>query len=437
MKKVIGILALLALTGNIASAELLKNMKWTGGAEIKNATGQKSVAVTKADWSNTFSRFTLGANFDLNEDINAQVTAVKSDYRKYGSDNGQTVDGITANVLFTEAYVNLKNVLYINHKIGRQYYGKAGDMVIYYGPAFGANNGVANFSVSAIDGWYGEWMKNKWTVTGLAAKVAENSATNPADVNLYGVTGKYDHSEEVKGSAYFYQKDNRDDGALYRHDILQVAGAKAEGKFEGIGYGVEYAMNMGKDKQHAGTVGDPVVDYKGTALKVNLDYGVDAKEFGKFEFMGEYAMGSGDELNSANGADADKSEQGEFQAISPNYQPGMIFGTYGVGQTMNGIGNLTVMKAGVKYMPKQMEKLSVGAKYFIFNPTEKVPGVNGYDTYGNELDLCAHWKHSENVGLKLSYAMFMPEKDYVVNYKGAGASDATETLLGFDVMLKF
>lgn len=415
MKKVIGILALLALTGNIASAELLKNMKWTGGAEIKNATGQKSVVAGKADWSNTFSRFTLGANFDLNDDINAQVTAVKSDFRKYGDAAGsQSVDNITANVLFTEAYVGLKNVLYINHKIGRQYYGKAGDMVIYYGPTFGANNGVANFSVSAIDGWYGEWMKNKWTVTGLAAKRNENSTTNPKDVNLYGVTGKYDYSEEVKGSAYFYQSDDRND-ATFRHDILQVAGVKAEGKFEGIGYGVEYAMNTGKDKQ----VATPI-DYKGTALKVNLDYALDAKEIGKFHFMGEYGMGSGDETGSAD-------ENGEFQGISQNYQPGMIFGTYGVGQTMNGIGNLTVMNAGVKYMPKQIEKLSFGAKYFTFAPTEEPVG---YDTYGNELDLCAHWMHSENVGLKASYAMFMPEKDFA-------GKDTTETLMGFDVMLKF
>lgn len=416
MKKVIGILALLALTGNIASAELLKNMKWTGGAEIKNATGQKSVVGTKADWSNTFSRFTLGANFDLNEDINAQVTAVKSDFRNYGT-NAQNVDNITGNVFFTEAYVSLKNVLWLNHKFGRQYYGNAGDMVIYYGPGFGANNGVANFSVSALDGWYGEWNKGKWTVTGLAAKLDENSTTNPQDVNLYGATGKFDYSAEVKGSAYFYQKDSRDDVAApaYQHDTLQVAGVKAEGVFEGIGYGVEYAMNMGKNKQLA-----TAADYVGTALKANLSYGLDLNKFGKFEFMGEYGMGSGDETGSTD-------ENGEFQAISHNYLPGMIFGTYGVGQTMNGIGNLTVMNAGVKYMPKQIEKLTVGAKFFTFAPTEEPVG---YDAYGTELNLCAGWKHSENVGLKASYAMFMPEKDFA-------GKDTTETLMGFDVMLKF
>jgi hypothetical protein len=416
MKKVIGILALLVFAGNIASAELLKNMKYNGSIEIKNATGQKSVVGTKADWSNTFSRFTLGTNFDLNDDINAQVTAVKGDFRKYGT-GAQNVDAITASVIFSEAYVNLKNVLYVNHKIGRQYYGKPGDIVIYYGPGFGANNGVANFSVSAIDGWYGEWMKNKWTVTGLAGKVNELSTTNPQDINLYGVTGKYAHSDEIMASAYVYQQDSRNDlvAPAYQHNTLDVAGAKVEGKFEGIGYGVEYAMNFGKDKQLA-----TPADYVGTALKVNLDYALDAKEFGKFDFMGEYAAGSGDETGSTD-------ENGEFQSIANNYQPGMIFGTYGVGQTMNGIGNLTTMNVGVKYMPKQIEKLTVGAKYFIFNPTEE---PTAYDTYGSELDLHAKWMHSENVGLKASYAMFMPEKDFA-------GKDTTETLMGFDVMLKF
>ena len=425
MKKVIGILALLVFAGNIASAELLKNMKYNGSMEIKNVTGQKSVAVGKADFSNTNTRLMMGANFDLSDEINAQVTAIKSDYRYYGDDStGQNVDALTASIRFAEAYVSLKNVLGLNHKFGKQFYGKAGDIVIYYGPAFGGNNTVANFNVSAIDGWYADWNKGKWTVTGLAGKVDELSTTNPQDINLYGVTGKFDYSEIVKATVYGYQADSRNDlvAPAYQHNTLNVFGVKAEGKYMGVGYGAEYAMNMGKNKQLA-----VAEDYVGNALKVNADYALDLEKIGKFEFMGEFAMGSGDES-------ATDDEEGEFQAVSHNYLPGMIFGTYGVGQTMNGIGNLTTMNAGVKYMPKQIEKLSIGAKFFTFAPTEEPVG---YDTYGSELNVCANWKHSENIGLKLSYGMFMPDEDYVVAYKGAGASDATETLMGLDLTLKF
>ncbi len=415
MKKVIGIVALLVFAGNIASAELLKNVKYNGSMEIKNVTGQKSVVAGKADFSNTNTRAMLGVNFDLSDEINAQVTAIKSDYRYYGDDStGQNVDALTANIRFAEAYVSLKNVLGLNHKFGKQFYGKAGDMVIYYGPSFGGNNAVANFNVSAIDGWYADWNQGKWTVTGLAGKVDELSTTNPQDINLYGVTGKYDYSEIVKASAYGYQKDSRNDtvGTMYQHDTLNVFGVKAEGKFMGVGYGAEYAMNNGKNKQ-AGT------KYTGSALKANADYALDLNAIGKFEFMGEFAMGSGDKTS------ASKDE--EFQAINQNYQPGMIFGTYGVGQTMNGIGNLTTMNVGAKYMPKQIEKLSFGAKFFTFAPTEE---PTTYDTYGSELDLCANWKHSENIGLKASYAMFMPEKNFA-------GKDTTETLMGLDLTLKF
>ena len=182
MKKVIGMFAVLAFAGNMASAELLKNVKYNGSLDVKNVTGQKSVVAAKSDFSNTTTRAMLGVNFDLNEDINAQVTAVKTDYRKYGSDNGQTIDNITANVTFAEAYVGLKNVLYLNHKFGRQFYGNAGDIVIYYGPTFAGNNNVANYSVSALDGWYGDWAKGKWAVTGLMAKVNELSANTPSRI---------------------------------------------------------------------------------------------------------------------------------------------------------------------------------------------------------------------------------------------------------------
>jgi len=412
MKKVIGMLAVLAFAGNLASAELLKNVKYNGSLEVKSVTGQKSVVAGKADYSNTNTNLMLGVNFDLNDDINAQVTAVKNDYRNYGT-AGQTVDGITASTLFAEAYVGLKNVLYLNHKFGRQFYGNAGDIVIYYGPTFSGANNVANFSVTSLDGWTADWSKGKWAVTGLAAKLNENSTTNPKDVNLYGVTGKYDYSEIVKASAYAYQKDDRSN-ATYDHNTLNVFGVKAMGKYMGVGYGAEYAMNAGKNKQAASTP-----KYTGSALKVNADYSLDLKAAGKFDFMGEFAMGSGDKTS------ANKNE--EFQGINQNYQPGLIFGTYGVGQTMNGLGNLTVMNLGANYMPKQIEKLSVGAKFFTFAPTE-APAA--YDTYGNELDLCANWKHSENVGLKASYAMFMPEKKFA-------GKDTTETLMTLGLNLKF
>ncbi len=412
MKKVIGMLAVLAFGSSMASAELLKNLKYDGSLEVNSVTGQKSLTPGKSDFSNINSRLMLGLNFDLNEDLNAQVTAVKSDYRYYGT-NSQTVNDLENNITFAEAYVNMKNVLWINHKVGRQFYGKAGDIVIYYGPSYQNTGAIANYTVSSLDGWYGEWNKDKWMVTGLAGKVSENSLISPLDKNLYGVTGSYAFSEIVKPAVYIYQSDDR---SLGKHDTLDVIGVKAEGKYEGVGYKAEYAMDAGKNK-------NTMVKYTGSALKVNADYGLDLKAAGKFNFMGEFAMGSGDK------ASATKNEG--FTAISGNYLPGMIYGAYGVGAT-NGLNNLTTFNVGANYTPKQVEKLTVCAKFFNFAYTEKTATTAtpaGATAIGNELDLGATWKHSENVSIKASYAMFSPNKKFM--------DHSAETLMGLNLNLKF
>jgi len=75
----------------------------------------------------------------------------------------------------------------------------------------------------------------------------------------------------------------------------------------------------------------------------------------------------------------------------------------------------------------------VGAKYFHFAPTEE---PTTYDVYGNELDLCANWKHSENVGVKAYYAMFMPDSDYAATVTAPDSDDAT-SVLGAAFTVKF
>lgn len=408
MKKVIGMLVVVAFASSMAGAELLKNLKYSGTMDVKATSGDHSVTATKASFSNVNSRISLGMNFDLNDEINAQVTAEKTDYRNYGTAS-QSVDGLTASIFFSEAYINLKNVFGVNHKIGKQFYGKPGDIVIYVGPSYGPVGALANFSVSSLDGWYGEWKKDKLTVAALAAKVSENSATTPMDKDLYGVTAGYDFSEIVKPAVYVYQ--SMDKAVLGLTDTLMVVGAKAEGKYQGFGYGAEFAMNSGKDKP-------ATQKYQGSAIKVNVDYALDAKEIGKFDFMGEYAMGSGDKAGAA------KNEG--FQAISSNYLPGLIFGVNGVGAATSGLTNLTTFNVGAKFMPKQIEKLSVGAKFYNFAYTEKV-GLA--DAIGTELDFCAGWKHSENVGLHATYAMFTPDKKF--------ADKDAETMFGLNLAVKF
>lgn len=410
MKKVIGILAVVAFAANMASAELLKNAKYSGSLEVKSVTLNNTTfdADAKMNHSETAPRVTVGVNFDLNDDVNAQITAVKFD-NQYGkvATAGQTIDNVTASVMFSEAYVNLKNLFGINHRLGRQYYGNAGDMVIYYGPS---TNEVSAFSVSALDAWYGEWKQDKWTVSALMGKVTENSVTQMTDKDVYGVTAAYDYSEIVKPAVYVYQLDDRTAG-INLGNKPNVAGVKVNGKYQGVGYGAEFAMNSGDFAS-----GATREDYTGTALKANVDYTLEAKEAGKFAFMGEFVTASGDKGTTV------KNEG--FTAINSNYVPGLVFG--GVRGNV-GVTNLTTFNVGVNWTPKQLEKLTLGAKYYSLAYTEKVGTV---DTIGNELDFTAMWKHSDNVGARATYAMLTPDSKY------SAVTDA-ETLMGLDLVVKF
>lgn len=432
MNKVMGIIALLALTGNIASAELLKNFKYDGKIEVnayQSSNQDWNSNVADGKYNDVDTRVQLNMGFDLNEDVNAVVSIVKND-RQYGngSQNATGATGILDLIKFEQAYLNLKGVLGFDHKLGRQYYGNEGSMVIYYGPT-GMPYQVS-LPVSAIDGYTGWYKTGKWDIHGILAKVNNvNDTAAPItadqDVDVFGVNAKYDLREEAKLGAYVYQKNTQAGSIAGPNDHLQVIGVTAEGKVSGIEYGAEFAKNMGRTNE--AITGNSMIpnnttgDYAGYAFKANAKYGIDLA--GKLDFMGEFAMGSGDD-------DLTNDEDASFQAINSDYRPGLMFGYYG----MNGLSNLTTWNVGAMWAPSKVEKLTLGAKFYNFSPTE-APAA--YDTIGNELDLCANWKHSENVGLKAYFAYFMPNSDYAVAQNGAGAKDDAETLLGAAFTVKF
>ncbi|MCM2267691.1 MAG: alginate export family protein [Elusimicrobiales bacterium] len=404
MKKVIGILALVALTGNIASAELLKNFKYNGsieaqGALVNNANDFNKDAGDKFGEVN--NRVMVNASFDLNNDVSANVTATKCN--RQAGDPAEKANTLIDQVQFEEAYLNLKGVFGVDHKIGRQYYGNDGDIVAYFGPANWYTRYLNAFNV-AIDGWYADWKKDKWTATAMIAKFDEDTTaatiTNVTpngnnDQDIYALTVAYDYSEIVKPSLYYY---NGKDYSAAKVDDTQVLGVKANGKYMGMEYGAEYAMNMGMNRNLTSTTNK---EYKGSAMKFNAAYGLDL--MGKLNVMGEYAMGTGDKNTTDS---SDKS----FQDINANYRPGLIAGGFGVnagGFNPTGLQNLTTWNIGAKWNPSKIEKLELCAKYYDFSFTEKVGTV---DHVGTEADLVATWNHSENVAFKAGLAMFMPDK---------------------------
>ncbi|HBE88593.1 MAG TPA: hypothetical protein DDW67_05570 [Elusimicrobia bacterium] len=406
MKKLIAILALLALTGNIASAELLKNFKYDGIIDV-NAYSSKNNSDANDDADDTTSqvdtRLQVNMAFDLNDDVDAVVSAVKND-RQYGegSQNGTGATGVLDLVKFEQAYLNLKGVFGLDHKLGRQYYGEEGDLVVYLGPTNWPYQPA--LPVSALDAWTGWYTNDKWNIHAVAGKITESAAGNPdLDQDLTGIVAKYMLNDNMSLGAYYYTDKTY---SAVSDTVLKVAGAKVMGKLAGFNYYGEYAKNMGQNGNTA--------KYEGSALLAKADYGMDIA--GKLTFMGEFAMGSGDD----NSTDT-KTEQ--FVDINSDYRPGIFWGGF---NGMNGLTDtglaavnvtgLTTWNIGAKWMPDFQEKLSLSAKYIFLAPTEdKLDGASiGYDEMGTELDLCATWQHSENVKIKAYYAYFMPEKNYVV-----------------------
>lgn len=456
MKKLTATLALLVFAGNIASAELLKNFKWDGKILV-NAYSTKNDTDLNSDAKDTTSdvdtRVELNAGFNLTEDVDAVVSAVKAD-QQYGRVAGQSVaNGTINNFFFEQAYLDLKGILGIDHKVGRQYYGEAGDLVVRFGPSKSFFNTTAGVTVgnelnfAGVDGWTGWYKNDKLSVHGVAAKITANSvAAANTDTDLTGVVGRYGLMELLNIGAYVYEAKKYNDaspvtGASNADSVLNVIGVKADGKFSplNLSYYGELAKNYGHDHTAGVAAGHKNSKLSGTGFLAGAKMDMDL--VGKWTFSGEMAMGTGDkDANTTTNAADDNKTNKAFTDISSDYRPGIIFG--GV-KGMNGIGNLTTWNLGAKWNTPMFEQLTLGGKLYHFGLTEKMTktaGGNNYkkETYGNELDLTAKWQHNENVGLTAYYAAFIVDSDAAkYDMTSLTAKDDMITTLGLALNVKF
>lgn len=435
MKKLIAILALIALTGNIASAELLKNFKYDGKIEVNTyqVRNMDYSDAAKDKENDTNTRVQLNAGFDLNDDVDAVVSAVKSN-RQYGNaaagaSTAEHANTVLNNFFFEQAYLNLKGVLGMDHKLGRQYYGNEGDLMIYYGPQgmpynYGtfATNGLG---VVGLDGWSSGYSWDNLHMGFLLATDENDTGTAPdADKDIFGVTAKYDMSDDMKLGGYVYQYTSQANDVAGPNDVLRAIGVKANGMFSGFKYHAELAKNMGTNNRNVYNLGGKTSnDYTGMGFLANASYEMDMS--GKLVLMGEFASGSGDDNTAAT-----DDESSIFYAINSDYRPGIIWGGNFISGAQGGAGisNLTTWNVGAMWTPESQEKLTLKAKLYSFAPTEDT-GLT-YDAYGTEFDLCANWQHSENVGVKAYYAMFMPDKEYVdIRNDATNDGDGTDDIL--------
>ncbi len=195
----------------------------------------------------------------------------------------------------------------LDHKIGRQHYGKAGYLIIYfapntwpYPPYFDVN------SVPALDACTGWYKAGKLDVHGVAGKPYNNNQPD-YDEDLTGLAANYTLFDALRPGAYMYELKQTTAPAANRP--LDVAGVKANGSFMGFEYSAEFAKNYG----HSSTA-----NYTGSALKANLKRGL-AGSMGNFMQATYRAQEAG--VKAGTFHQAAKSEAGPGAPARPRGRP--------------------------------------------------------------------------------------------------------------------
>ncbi|MDD4166498.1 MAG: hypothetical protein PHN29_05705 [Endomicrobiaceae bacterium] len=263
MKKFLMMLIAVALfVPAMASAQI----NWYGQLDIMGSMERWNSSTNFADqYSYTDSRLFVGANFDLEENIEANVALM---YMGSWGDNylaGQQIDnnsdtGLLSKTVLAEANIVFKNLFdndRLTLKVGKFYYGEKGDAIFYVGLRDMSKWGYAysNYSWNSaynggMDGaqlTYDDQEKVK--VDLVYSKLSnENGLVNGDKVNVIIINGKYKVNDNICVRGYLYDTETDDDLILgntgYRNETI---GIKPEVKFGALTASGEIAQQYYSD----------------------------------------------------------------------------------------------------------------------------------------------------------------------------------------------
>ncbi|MFA6317655.1 MAG: hypothetical protein WC943_09560 [Elusimicrobiota bacterium] len=406
MKKLLGsVLAIAMLVQpGVASAELLKNFKLSGNVDMQSQASRNVLDfVTRQDpkmndasgtlegaerptfndrMNDAQFRVIVNMDWDILDDVHAKVTLGKND-RAWGTNGGTAMSGLYAtqtakqtvgvgggtNVLgqlFVEqAYVKIDKVFgHVDATVGRQYFGEAGDVIIYFGP-----RNVYGQPVNALDAVradiYGLPYVNITGIAGKAVGSALYSATNnsgsAADQDVRGFNMQLKDVENIGAEFFLYNRLTHARGALGftgddispqtntgRNDYLTVYGLRGKVNFGGFTAKMLFAKNNGANRARTTYSWDknqdgiyqanldakanptsaselyltPSSSYSGWAWTIDAEFKAEIEDIASFTPWMHFAMGTG--RNSL----ADAKNQG-FMSINSDYSPGTIYGRFG------------------------------------------------------------------------------------------------------------
>jgi hypothetical protein len=457
-KKLLGSTLALGMffSGSSASAvELFKNLKLGGQMDWQaisahNVTDFASRPNSDGTEPNNDrigdaqTRIMIHADFDMNDDVHAKVSATKND-RTWGTQGGTgrttnsqplASDGgasILDTIFIDQAFVKVDKIGgHVDATLGRQFYGESGDMVVYFGPSDKMQYGLP---VTAIDAARADWSGDWGGLTGIAGKIAGHAVgvaaptvDNVGDKDLRGLVAMFKGTDMLSGSAYVYNQithgtggagvdpDDTADNQGGVNDRLWIVGVKGKATMGMAWLAAEFAKNFGTNRTGTGA-SEPLVSRRYNGWAVKLDAGAKAElGFGAVAPWAHLAYGTGDDNSRGN-------QNNGFTAIAGDYRPGTIYGTFSSGapaefadgSPIAGNGTLTnriIGGVGVKTTPSSWNKLTVGLGLWDFrtqtsgSPENAEPQFSGNRHIGSEVDLDVNWAHSENVTFGAGLARF-------------------------------
>ncbi len=368
------------------------------------AINNSDYSAGKSDHNDFFAhqiRFYLNGELEKNVTVSLKLQLLGIWGAAYGST--QTVVGMTPAVSFhnetpfiENAFIKLDSIqgLPLSFTFGRQPF-RLGDGVILDDDGFG-------FNAYRLDC---RWpRKFSWTVIGI--KALESSGSQPAgeeDHDAYGAIGEFQPFTGFKCLTYYVREIDKV-GPNLKKDFL---GLRLEGRQDKGLYSTFY---KGEYILQNGTVRYPEEKNNAVGRLFGGGFITDVPMLGKMVVNIDYVLGSGDnsettETDEAFSPGLGHKRRGLYRAGYGEYYAASLHNVYG--GMPAGLSGVQTMSVGVNVSPLT-PALTLGGSYYNYK-AEKAP-ANVSNDLGMEIDFSAKYDYSENILLRLIYAVFVPGK---------------------------